>query len=490
LFDNEIEAARIRRIKLIRKVMLFALFFLLLLGLVWSVSLLLERNNKSVSSPKKNVPNIIGTKAISPNTLNAETARQVFQQRLVAFEEARAPLLADEDFIRWNPAAAATISNTKAQALALFAQGQYSEAINTLEQADNAVLQVDKKWQQAYENAIEKALSAYTQAAADNSHISDAQLLLNQALNIKPKDPRGLLLLQQLASYPRIAQLLQDLTVAKIENNLPKQAAILKKILAEDPTQEALLKELNAVQQSINESEFTQHIARGFAAIDNDKINAATVAYQQAKAIYPKRTEVNTLQQKIAQKSHRDGLDKIIAQVVLDKKNDNWAGIVATRQSPYAADPALQGYQQEAQKILALQQQADRYLDRPERLQDEGIRQQALEFVRKNFTLTTVSPYFAEQIQRLSALATKAQRKQTLRIQSNGKTDIWVLGVGHVGEVTDKEVALLPGRYTLEGRCEGYRHKQITVELAETNAAENTSAALQNITLVCDEPIR
>jgi len=499
VFDQDIEALRNKRKLLIRRIMLGVIYVALALWAFWLVYIAVQHfmvnddtdvtqpevitSLQKVSSPSTSTEttSIATSSGIDP-VLNNAVVRKAFQQQLIAFDATHNNVFTDADFLNWLSASnqsdkKISVSNSKAKALTLFASAHYQEAVVELQQADEKAKALTQLWHQAYENKLNQAQQAY-----NKEDVKPAELYLNQALAIKPNEPRGLSLQQQLNSYPRVAELLAALKVAKIENNLQKQADTLQQIIAQDSTRIGLVKELGVVTKKLNDDRFNQAISRGVVAIEQENVSAANTAYKQAKAIYPQRTEVVSLQKKIAQQQAAVNLQTSLARVKKAIQADDWQRVLAL--SKAKTNTVLKDYATQAQQILQQQKTAAAYLARPERLQDQGVRQQAQDFIKSNISLTLKSPTFAQQVELLSQKVDDANRQQELRITSDGKTDIWVLGVGHVGKVaksTEKSIQLYPGKYTLEGRCEGYRNKQQSITLS--------SSTVGNVYLVCDERI-
>ncbi len=498
MFDQEIETLRDQRKLLIRKVMLGVVYIALALWAVWLITIAVQHFGASRDTAITNtsaaetasadiIPAVTMSKDASEDASkntpeNTAVARKIFQQQLIAFDAAHEAVFTDADFLQWLTASQQLakredVANSKTTALTLFASGSYQAASAEIKQTDAMAAALTQSWHQAYEDRLNQAQQAY-----DKEDVKPAELYLNQALEIKPNEPRGLSLQQQLNSYPRVAELLAALKVAKIENNLQKQADTLQQIIAQDSTRIALVKELGVVTKKLNDDRFNQAIRRGVIAIEQQKVSAANTAYKQAKAIYSKRTEVISLQKKIAQQQAAMNLQTTLAKAKQAAQADDWKNVLAI--STAKNNPVLKDYATQAQQILRQQKTAAAYLARPERLQDQGVRQQAQSFIKSNIMLTLKSPTFAKQIEQLSNKVDSANQQQELRITSDGKTDIWVLGVGRAGQVekgTEKIIQLYPGQYTLEGRCEGYRNKQQSITLS--------SSAVGNIYLVCDERI-
>ncbi|MFT7387589.1 MAG: tetratricopeptide (TPR) repeat protein [Candidatus Endobugula sp.] len=500
MFDDDIEALRDQRIQLMRKILFATVYSTLVLWALWMfyASIMRQEAREEPTVPlastvmQPSEPSINDeANAVGSVPADSATARKAFQHQLVAFDRRHAQVFTHPDFSQWltvnNELAKEglikkeAVTSSKEKALTLFAASAYQDAISMLEQTDDMATALAQSWHQAYEDKLQQAQLAY-----DNENIKPAELYLNQALAIKPTEVRGISLQQQLRSYPRVAALLQTLNVAKVENNLLKQADTLKQIIAEDNTRTEWVEELSAVTQQLNDLTFKRAIKQGINAIEQRDIRQAKAAYQRAKVIYPQRSEVRTLQQKITQQQTSNNIQAALNKAEKASQADDWQSVLMIAQAAGVRNAKLQAYQKTAQDVLQAQKLAANYLSRPERLQDQDIRAQAKNFVTNNIVTTLKSSTFAAQLQQLSEAIDAASREQNIRISSNGKTDIWVLGVGHVGEIKEKTIRLKPGNYTLEGRCAGYRNKQLAITVSSNSTVNNTNTPIH---MVCDERI-
>jgi hypothetical protein len=484
VFDQQIKQARGRRRQQLRRVLLATVIVAILSVALALIYIVVQRQlttgHNLVVSPAE-LP-----KAATP--ADSAITRKLFQQQLIFFEQEQGALLKNPDFLRWLATSDSSIkamdkiiteqviAEKKDKALALFANSAYSDAILTLQDTSEIAAVAEQAWNRAYEDKLTQAQLAY-----DEDKIKPAQLYLNETLKIKSQQPRTLLLQQQLDNYPQVAKLLGAFKIAKVENNLQKQADILQQIIAQDATRTALADELKIINKKINDRAFSQAITEGLIALDKQQLTRANIAYQRAKTIYSQRPELKILQQKIAQQQTSTNLQIILARLKKAEQRDDWQEVLAITQTNSVRNTTIDRYQSNAKKILRLQQTANIYLTRPERLQDKNIRQQAQTFVTDNLSMALKSPNFSQQIEQLIEMLAAASSQQKLRITSDDKTDIWVLGVGHVGLINETEILLYPGRYIVEGRCQGYRHKQLSITLLASVAA--------NIHVVCDERI-
>jgi len=95
--------------------------------------------------------------------------------------------------------------------------------------------------------------------------------------------------------------------------------------------------------------------------------------------------------------------------------------------------------------------------------------------------LLSSSRNLAATAQTLAGLIDNYAVQVEVTVVSDGKTDISVIGTGVVGKTEQKVITLSPGRYTFEGKREGYRSKRKEVVV-------NSNSPLQ-VYLVCDEKI-
>ena len=485
MLDEQIEHSKITRVRRFRKAMITAAicFFVILLIFLFSKKFSLGRyNNKAAET--LDIEQIIplkGQPSLSlENQKNTEEQRKAFQQALVFFENTYQQLFTNADFSAWASLSLEDINTNKKEALRLFSMGEYSDAKERLTYVSQKVEQAKIDWQQAYE---EKLLQA--QESFDAQSIKLAQLFLNQAYKIQSLEPRAVLLQKKLSIYPKVASLLQLLSVARAENDLMKQRDLIQKILVLDPARPSLIADQQRLNKALEERRFKHYIKKSLDAFASDNNREAIQALDRAKAVYPERIEVRRLQEKIQLQQKQANNRELLARIQQSVIADDWHAVFKLSQRMQSDSSTAKEYRDIAQKIIEAQRMASDYIQSPQRLQDTSIRQQADAFVKNNLSLTLQSPQFSQQIKRLSELIVLASKERELVIRSDGKTDIWVLGKGHVGKINDRSIFLPAGDYILEGRCEGYRNKQVRVFLA----AQQTTIT-NTVSITCDERIR
>ena len=133
------------------------------------------------------------------------------------------------------------------------------------------------------------------------------------------------------------------------------------------------------------------------------------------------------------------------------------------------------------QRIHAQLQEVDRVLLRPEELTSASVRTRAhflREKIAPNIKLSRQLQVKAEQV---DALLIKYRTKVSVTILSDALTHVEVKSVGKVGEVLEKTIKLLPGKYTLTGKKPGHVSKQVELEVLPLTPVQ--------IKVIADEPV-
>ena len=127
------------------------------------------------------------------------------------------------------------------------------------------------------------------------------------------------------------------------------------------------------------------------------------------------------------------------------------------------------------------QRAVDGFLSRPERLGAPRVVDAARDALRRAAALTALSPRLANSAEGLERTIEAARTPVPVRIVSDEETEIGIRGVGTVGRVRERTIALLPGEYVFEGKRRGYRSKLVDVVVQA-----NLDAPVE-VRIVCDE---
>ena len=165
--------------------------------------------------------------------------------------------------------------------------------------------------------------------------------------------------------------------------------------------------------------------------------------------------------------------------------NEQWDATRQYAQQVLTRQPhhdLAQYHQQQATAIMQLQQQLTSFIQQPKRLIDQHIQLQAQRLIEQAQLYTPLSRRLKNQSLTLTDLIQQAQHQYPVTLLSDGDTDIYVLGTGKVGKIEQKTVSLSAGEHVLEGRCQGYHHVRVTINVKAHHS-------LSPITILCHEPL-
>lgn len=405
--------------------------------------------------------------------------RDAFKAALTDYELRLQATVSEMKVAAYAPASTAELSLLKETALTAFAQGAFNESKSALTELVSKTEQLIAQWERDFTQQLDEAQTYFEQ-----ENIPQAQLSLNKALAIMPNNLDGLALQSRIDAFSEIEFLLEDLKVAKIERNLPKQIDLLSDIIQLDPERNVLQTDLNDAKAEFTHKQLLSALSSAEKAIEANELPSAEQFIQAAKKIDASSEGAKALTARLTALRNAQSLSQILNNIETAAAQDNWAlvdKLATTALNTYSTNQDLRVAQQQAQKIQQSSQQLQGYISRPERLSDNNIRDNAKQAMLDGFSLSLKSPALQAQIAALGDLLDSYDSPVEVTIESDNKTYIIVLGVGHVGQHLSKSINLTPGNYVLEGKREGYKNKRVPITVSA-----NTPLV---VTLVCDQTI-
>lgn len=406
--------------------------------------------------------------AIEPQTASVLSAdeRKALQQALSDTNTLLSTLASDTYLSRWQAKRFTALQESIAQAYQLYGQQQYSESAALLTQIQQQADSYQHEYTAAYQQAFQQAEAAFKKA-----ELTAATLNIQQTLTIKPDFEPALQLQKRLLVAADVQQLWQQVRVAEVERNLAKQQTLLEQISQLDSEDTAASQQLALLRQQQHQQNFSTLLANTRTALAQADYANARQLLAQASKIEPNRPELRQLQQQLAQAEQSNAVAQVLQQIQVFSAADEWptVGLLASKALSSTPDNVqLQQYQQQAEQIVLASQQMAGYLQQPARLADSNIQQRAQAVISQASTLYALSPKLQAQSEQLQQHIQHQQQPVALKILSDNRTYIRVLGVGVVGEVKEKVIQLPPGDYQLEAVCKGYQTEIITVTVRDS----------------------
>jgi uncharacterized protein (DUF1697 family) len=469
--DAFIQQQQQQRAQHVKRVFI-ALASLILLALVVAAVVLM-------TSPSQETP--IPAAEIESNfsSIEQEAARDAFRQAFSAYEQDLAPVLSSPALNKWKPQEVAALKDASENALALFANAAFVQALGVLNKLSEDAQTLIAQWNSAFDKQLAQAQDFY-----DDGKVQQARLALKQATELMPNRPESQRLSAQLAAYDSVSEALEQLAVAKVENNLERQIELMQQILLADPTRVEHQAPLQRAQAQLKEQRLASALSQVEQALAADRLDEARRYLQQAQSIEANAPGLDKFSAQLNARLSEQNLEAILKQIEQSKAMDNWSEVAQISQRAlgrFNNNAALKQSQAQANTVLGHQQSLARFIARPDRMSDTNIRNAAQSALQQSITSLSLSPSLAAQAQRLAGFIDTYNAKVEVTILSDERTYLSVVGLGVVGEVEKYTIELNPGSYVLEGKREGYRSKRLEFEVQANKPID--------IRLVADEKI-
>jgi hypothetical protein len=412
--------------------------------------------------------------------LNRAKIRGQYIEILQQYQNDLEPRLQTVDVEHWNRDAFLEISELKEKAMSHFSDGEYSEALENLQVLNTRTVEILDEAEQNFKENLEKAASFWAEDLYD-----EAKLHIEKALMVAPQSPEALKIQQKIEKLPSLLPLLNEVKVARLENDLQKEYAVLQQVLQDSPERDGVTQRLEELAQLIQSQKFDAHISAGFADIEDRKVQEARYNYQEAEKVDPGRPELALLLDQLLALEKSLRVQRAIKQAEQAVRQDDWQQAKsnfakAAKDAPENKTVA-EGLKR-ADLVLGLQDRFRQYFENPYRLSNENVLSEAENTLMQADIASGYSFGIKRQAEQLRELITKLNRLISVTIISDGKTYVLVRRVGKVGVVSQKDIQLKPGNYTFEGARDGFKSKLVQAFIPYDQ--DNFS-----VRVICDEPI-
>ena len=256
--------------------------------------------------------------------------------------------------------------------------------------------------------------------------------------------------------------------MARVENRPVRELEALRRVLALDADWPEAEARAQALSRELAGKRYARALGQGLAAAAAGKLELARERLDEVRAFAPGREETLALEREVAALARRIDVRRAFELADAHEAEDRWNEAAEGYASALQNDPG-HGLASErldrAREILATREVVESLLARPERLGEAGAERGVAALIDRGLPLAAYSPSLAISLQKLAVQSERYRKEISVRVVSDGRTNVAVRGVGRVGEFETRLLQLRPGRYTFEGRRKGYRHKLVDVAL-------------------------
>ena len=209
-------------------------------------------------------------------------------------------------------------------------------------------------------------------------------------------------------------------------------------------------------------------MAEGLAQLDRGELAAARAAFETAIGLSPGSPEapeglarVEAAEQLEAIASHRE-------RATAFEAGEQWAEAASVYMAVLTLDPAIRFAKAGLARASArseLGRQLEAQIERPDRLSDDSVLEQARLLLASAEQIVSPGPVLSRQTERLRQQIDIASTPVNVVLLSDGFTDVLVYKVGRLGTFERKELELRPGTYTVVGSRAGFQDVRQRLEV-------------------------
>jgi hypothetical protein len=402
----------------------------------------------------------------------AEAARDQFDAAFKALD-ARAAA-------RWATAAFAEARDGGAHAAQRHAVEDYAAAKQAWEKAAARLAELERQVPQALKNALQGGRAAL--ASADTVAAREA---FGLALAIEPGNAEAS---AGIARARRLEQAFTIVDAAVADERAGRLASAeqrFRQALAIDAAAPGVREGIDRLAARRTGDAFAAAMSRGLADLAAGRSEAARSAFTQALAFRPGSQEARDAMAAVDQGQRAAALRLLEVRARTAESGERWDEALSAWREAAALEQSLESAREgiaRATPRAELQRRIDTLIREPERLWDAEGRAEARNLAARAAASGNPRLRLAAAARELERLAAAAQSPVRLRLESDGVTQVAIYRVGQYGAFSQRDVELLPGKYTVVGTRSGFRDVRREVVLPP-------GAAATAVVVRCEEPI-
>lgn len=361
-----------------------------------------------------------------------------------------------------------------------FRKQHFNEAINTYEQAINALQHLEEQIAPTLAKHLQQGELALTQGESDTAvyHFELAKAI--DAHNMQAQNG-----LKRAETIQELFVLLEQGGNLEAANRLEDAKQIYQQAIDLDPLSPEAKAAMNRVTARLTEIEFSRLIARGYSSLEARQFGDARSAFMSAQKLAPSSKKPKQGLIKVEQTVRNEKISSLTIEANHFEISEEWVHATQSYQQILALSPkaafAIDGVARSQQRASLLSK-LDNYLDNKERLSSSQVSAEVHELLQEIALLENPGSKINQRVNTLEKLLEHANQPISITLQSDNKTDVVIYKVGKFGRFDNQKIELKPGKYTIVGSRPGYRdvRKILTI---------SADMATKIIMVRCEEPI-
>jgi tetratricopeptide (TPR) repeat protein len=326
-------------------------------------------------------------------------------------------------------------------------------------------------------------------AAADAAfavgRAAEAKQGYESALRVSPDEARARRGLQRSQVLDEVRRELAAAATAAQAGDEAAAAAAYQRALALDPQTEAARTGLQQLRSRAGDQAYAAAIATAQSALARRDYAAAQSGFERAGRLRPGAPEVAEGLEQVRRAAETRTLATTLERAQAAERAEQWSASLAAYREALAADPALRAAQEGVERVeprVMLDAELQSFIERPERLFSPAGREVARNVAERARAVASPGPRLRSQLVRLGELVQQAETPIRVVLASDNATAVQIYRIGKLGQFEQRDVELMPGRYTVVGTRAGFRDVRKELNLLP-------GATPPTLVVRCEEPI-
>ena len=323
------------------------------------------------------------------------------------------------------------------------------------------------------------------QGGARAAKTVEARAAFESALAIEPGHAGAKAGIERAARLEQAFVIVDAAVASERAGRLAEAEQGFRKALALDAAAPGAAEGLSRLAARRSGDAYAALMSRGLSDLTAGRTESARAAFQQALAMRPDSREARDALASLEQGQRVSALQLLEARASSAESDERWDEALAAWKEAAGLEPGLASAREgvaRSQARVELQQRIDALMQHQERLWDPAGRAEAHTVLAMASAAGNPRRRLAATSADLERLAAAAEKPVRLRLESDGQTSIAIYRVGQYGPLMQREVELLPGRYTVVGTRSGFRDVRREVILMP-------GAAPADVVVKCEEQI-
>ena len=345
-----------------------------------------------------------------------------------------------------------------------YREHRYDEARKYYETATTTLEAIEARADSVIADAVD---DGFLQIESRDS--AAAQKTFNFVLSIDPDHAQATKGLARARTLDQVLALINEAEGYEELNDLPTALTRYGEALeldAEAPGASSAISRIKRIQLN---TEFQRRMSAGFAAFDANKDTAAKAAFERAKKLKPNATEVNEALAQVNNRILANKISKHLSAAIAFEKQEKWVDAGKLFRAAVALDTDLDGAANSAKNAdrrAKLNQQLNSLIGRPHRLGTDAVHTEAQAILARARSTRNPGPRLQRQIVSLGRAIVVARTPVAVTLVSDNATEVTLHKIGRLGHFERHAVSIIPGRYVVLGRRDGFRDVRVEFDVS------------------------